>query len=52
MEMRMVLAYTLRKYKFALAPGEDGLSVFDNTLDLLVLKPGSLNVMFEARVKQ
>ena len=49
MEMRLVIALTLWKYDFALAPGEDGKGIFDDTLDLMILKPGKLNLVFTKR---
>lgn len=46
MEMRLVIAYTLWNYDFKLAPGESDKGMFDNTTDLLILKPGKFHLVF------
>jgi cytochrome P450 family 628 len=49
MELRYLLAYTVWNYEFAYAPGEDGRSMEEESVDLVILKPGRLDVVFMKR---
>ncbi|KAE9379978.1 cytochrome P450 [Stipitochalara longipes BDJ] len=51
MELRYLLAYTVWNYKFAYAPGENGRRMEEESVDLVILKAGKLDVVFEKREK-
>lgn len=50
MLMRFVVAYTLTKYDFAFAPGEDGTAIDRDAINVTLVKPGKLNLTFEKRL--
>lgn len=47
--MRYVTARLVKKYRFHLAPGETGMSVFDDMADQFTANPGKLTLCFELR---
>ena len=47
MQLRLVIAYTLREYDFRFAPDEDGSDIFAKSRNQLVIKPGKLDLVFE-----
>jgi len=49
MELRYLLAYTVWNYKFAYAPGEGGDRMDEESVDLVILKAGKLDVVFKKR---
>jgi cytochrome P450 family 628 len=49
MELRYLLAYTVWNYKFAYAPGESGRRMDKESVDLVILKAGKLDVVFTKR---
>lgn len=51
MELRAVTALLVSKYDVCFAPGEDGRSVEEDTLDQFTANPGELRVVFRARGK-
>ena len=51
MELRAVTALLVSKYDVCFAPGEDGSSVEEDTLDQFTANPGELRVVFQARGK-
>ena len=50
MELRMVIASTVWRYSVSFAPGEDGSTIEKETLDLMFLKAGKLELVFEKKV--
>jgi cytochrome P450 len=50
MELRMIIASTVWNYDFEFAPGEDGSTIENETLDLVILKAAKLNLVFRKRV--
>ena len=51
MELRAVTALLVSKYDVCFAPGEDGRSVEEDTLDQFTASPGELRVVFRVRGK-
>jgi cytochrome P450 family 628 len=49
MELRYMLAYTVWNYKFAYASGESGRRMDEESVDLVILKAGKLDVVFTKR---
>jgi tryprostatin B 6-hydroxylase len=49
MELRYLLAYTVWNYEFAYAPGENGRRIEEESLDLVIMKAGKLDVVFKKR---
>ncbi|KAK3312632.1 cytochrome P450 [Apodospora peruviana] len=49
MVLRLVLSYTVYKYRFELAAGEDGTAIRREAVNNLILKPGPLNLVFTNR---
>lgn len=49
MTMRMFLAYTLWNYDFGFAPSEDGVAVHRDALNMLIVRPGNLELVFHKR---
>ncbi|KAK0610800.1 cytochrome P450 [Immersiella caudata] len=49
MVLRLVLSYTVQRYRFRFAPGEDGTAIYKEAKNNLILKAGPLNVVFEKR---
>jgi cytochrome P450 family 628 len=49
MELRYLLAYTVWNYEFAYAPGETGRRMDEESVDLVILKAGKLDVVFTKR---
>ncbi|PMD33323.1 cytochrome P450 [Hyaloscypha variabilis F] len=49
MELRYLLAYTVWNYEFAYAPGENGRRMEEESLDLVIMKAGKLDVVFKKR---
>lgn len=49
MELRIIIASTVWNYDFQFAPGEDGSTIENETLDLVILKPGKLDLVFRKR---
>ncbi|KAK0641738.1 cytochrome P450 [Cercophora newfieldiana] len=48
--LRLVLSYTVYNYRFRFALGEDGLAIYGEAKDNLILKAGPLKVVFDKRV--
>ena len=51
MELRFLLAYTVWNYKFAYAPGETGRRMEEESVDLVILSAGKLDVIFKKRAR-
>ena len=51
MELRYLLAYTVWNYEFSYAPGENGRRMEEESVDLVILKAGKLDVVFTRREK-
>jgi cytochrome P450 family 628 len=49
MELRYLLAYTVWNYKFEYAPSEIGRRMEEESVDLVILKAGKLDVVFTQR---
>jgi cytochrome P450 family 628 len=49
MELRMVISSTIWNYDFEFAPSEDGSTIENDTLDLVILKAGKLDLVFKKR---
>lgn len=49
MELRMILSSTVWNYDFEFAPGEDGSTIENDTLDLVILKAAKLDLVFKKR---
>lgn len=49
MELRFLLAYTVWNYEFAYAPGETGRRMEEESVDLVILSAGKLDVSFKKR---
>lgn len=49
MELRMILSSTVWNYDFEFAPGEDGSTIENDTLDLAILKAAKLDLVFKKR---
>jgi hypothetical protein len=50
MLIRLVTAYNVWHYDISLAPGEDGASIVKNAKNYMVVRPGSLHLVFDKRV--
>lgn len=51
MELRYLLAYTVWNYEFGYAPGESGRRMIEESVDLVILKAGKLDIVFKKREK-
>jgi cytochrome P450 len=49
MTMRMFLAYTLWNCDFDFAAGEDGVAVHRDAKNVLIVRPGKLELVFHTR---
>ena len=49
MELRYLLAYAVWNYEFTYAPGETGRRMDEESVDLVILKAGKLDVVFTKR---
>lgn len=49
MELRIVITSTVWNYDFEFAPGEDGSTIENETLDLVILKAAKLDLVFKKR---
>ncbi|GAB1318032.1 Cytochrome P450 E-class, group IV [Madurella fahalii] len=49
MVLRLVLSYTVLRYRFEFAPGEDGTAIHKQAKDNLILKAGPLKLVFTKR---
>jgi len=51
MELRYLLAYTVWSYEFSYAPAENGRRMEEESVELVILKAGKLDVVFKKREK-
>lgn len=51
MEVRFLLAYIIWENEISYAPGEDGRRMREESVDLVILKAGKLDVVFKKREK-
>jgi cytochrome P450 len=49
MELRMIITSTVWNYDFEFAPDEDGSTIENETLDLIILKVAKLDLVFRKR---
>jgi cytochrome P450 family 628 len=49
LEARMVLAHTVWNYEMEFAPGENGSRIINETIDIVILKAGQLDLVFRKR---
>jgi hypothetical protein len=52
MELRYLLTYIVWNYEFRYAPGETGRSMDEESVDLVILKAGKLDVVFTKRGRE
>jgi hypothetical protein len=52
MELRYLLAYTVWNYEFTYALGENGRRMDEESMDLVILKAGKLDVVFTERERE
>lgn len=49
MEVRLVIAHTVYRYKLSFAPGEDGSSMEADAIDISLMRPGRCDLCFQKR---